>query len=403
MFSPAALLATYFDEDTDPHKLPPYITLGAKCLDRSAVALDSSDQSVLTFDSITGVAAYRSGLVQVSPDNVVIRRSIGEVRTVVVHPRAPDEPRLRLKLAREQLQRLRTGYRPYYSSLKNPPALIPSRLVAAGERVIEDYRSVNLFLNSIYASETGLFMLDGRLNAQAFPGPQAIDDLFRLMTMRGIRGVGVAKSGLLIDVVRPLARTIRRQVGERPFCFPVLKEYLLEAYRGQQITRSPKTIRHGSSSQALGGVGAIRFILSICADHLCLVEFNLYDLQSFRPLVCTGTRLEEWGKKTLAPPRRVLYSWDLLPFVIDRDWEDLFIPTLEELVYCSYTDTETGLCPRALADVHNRVKLRFRDLEMERRRWIVELVRLGIPPEGIPTEPEDPHKTDPDVVNILTL
>ena len=74
----------------------------------------------------------------------------------------------------------------------------------------------------------------------------------------------------------------------------------------------------------------------------------------------------------------------------DRDWEELFLPTLEELVYCSYTDTEIGLCPRALADVHNRVKLRFKDLEMERRRWIVELARQGIPPEMIPIEPEDP-------------
>jgi len=132
MSSSAALLATYFNDDTDPNTLPPYITLGAKRLERSAVALDSSDQSVLTFDSITGVAAYRSGLVQVSPDNIVVRRAIGEMRTVVVHPKAPDEPRLRLKLAREQLQRLQTGYRPFYSSLKNPPALIPPRLVAAG-------------------------------------------------------------------------------------------------------------------------------------------------------------------------------------------------------------------------------------------------------------------------------
>jgi len=322
---------------------------------------------------------------------------------VVVHPRAPDEPRLRLKLAREQLQRLRTGYRPYYSSLKNPPALIPPRLVAAGERVIEDYRSVHLFLNSVYASETGLFMLDGRLNAQAFPGPQALDCLFRLMTMRKIRGVGVAKSGLLIDVVRSLARAIRRQVGERPFCFPILKEHLLEAYRGQQVTRSPKTIRHGSSSQALGGVGAVRFALSICTAHLCLVEFNLYDLQRFRPLVCTGTRLEEWAKRTLGAQHRSIYSWDLLPFVNDQDWEDLVIPTLEELVYCSYTDTEIGLYPRALAEVHNHVKLRFQDVEMERRQWIVELGRQGVPLEWIPTEPEDPHKTDPDIANMPAL
>src|SRR5262249_26043854 len=205
MASSAALLATYFSGETDPHALPPYITLGAKGLEQSAIALDSSDQSILNFDSVTGVAAYRSGLVQVSPNNEVVRRSIGEIRTVVAYPKAPAEPRLRLKLAREQLQRLRTGHRPFYSSLKSPPALIPPRLIAAGERVVEDYQSIRLFLNSVYVSETGLFLLDGRLNAQAFPGPQAIDLLFRLMTMRGIRGIGMAKAGLLIDTVRPLA------------------------------------------------------------------------------------------------------------------------------------------------------------------------------------------------------
>lgn len=119
--------------------------------------------------------------------------------------------------------------------------------------------------------------------------------------------------------------------------------------------------------------------------------------------MCTGTRLEEWAQGTLGSQRRAIYSWDLLPFVTDREWENLFIPTLEELVYCAYTDTEIGLCPRALADVHNHVKLRFKDLEMERRQWIVELGRHGIPPEWIPTEPEDPHKTDPDVVNTPLL
>lgn len=109
----AELLAGYFDPDVEPARLPSYLTLGAKPLESAAAALDSSDQSILAFDSVTGIAAYRSGLVQVGADNTVLRRAIGEVRSVISYPGAPPEKGLRLKLAREQAQRLRTGYRPY--------------------------------------------------------------------------------------------------------------------------------------------------------------------------------------------------------------------------------------------------------------------------------------------------
>jgi hypothetical protein len=67
-------------------------------------------------------------------------------------------------------------------------------------------------------------------------------------------------------------------------------------------------------------------------------------------------------------------------------------------VYGAYTDTELGIYPRALADIHNHVKLRFDDPELEarRRQIVVELARAGVPVEEIPIVAEGPHKLDPD-------
>jgi hypothetical protein len=149
----------------------------------------------------------------------------------------------------------------------------------------------------------------------------------------------------------------------------------------------------------VGGVGAVRFALSLSSDELCLVEFNLYDLEHFRPLVASGYSLEQWAHQTFGMEKQVIYSWDLFPFVTERDWEQLFIPTLREVVYAAYTDTEIGMYPRALANVHNRVKLRLADLEATRRHVVVELGWYGVPPEMIPVAAEDPHKWDPDVAN----
>jgi len=93
----------------------------------------------------------------------------------VANPSAPAEQRLRTKLALDQLMRLDTGRRPFYASLRSGPPMIPPRLLAANVRVVEDYRQLQVFANSVYALPGQLFMADGRLNAQNFPGAQAID------------------------------------------------------------------------------------------------------------------------------------------------------------------------------------------------------------------------------------
>src|SRR5207244_2910325 len=134
------------------------------------------------------------------------------------------------------------------------------------------------------------------------------------------------------------------------------------AYRGSgQSTTTPKTLRHGSSSSALGGVGAIRFALSLSGDHLTVVEMSLYDFRAYSGIVATGEHLENYvarlhGHDVAARP--AVYSWDILPFVHDCDWETHIVPTLEEIVYSAYTDTELGIYPRGLADIHNHIKLR---------------------------------------------
>lgn len=395
-----ALVAEYFNNERDLSKIP-YRTLGAKPLEVGTVGLDSSDQDVLCFDSVSGIVAYRNGIVMVDKQNVVTHYSISEINVVSVLPTLPIESGLRLKLAMDQMRRLKTGYRPNYSPLQKPWPLMRPRLVGAAEREVEDYDNTRLFLCSVYARPGLMFMKDGRLNAQNFPGPRAYDLLYRHMAARFVRGIGIAKSGKVLDVTRPYARAIRKQVGDLPFAFPILREHLEEAHPGPRSKPGlRKTVRHGSSGQALGGVGAVRFGLSTWGDELCLVEFNLYDLGHFRSLVISGHTLEQWAQETFGPDKRAVYSWDILPFVTEQDFEQLILPTLEEIVFAAYTDTEIGLYPRALANVHNRVKLRRADVESTRRRIIVELGWQGVSPDMIPETVEDPHKWDPEIYNL---
>ncbi|MBA2277305.1 MAG: hypothetical protein H0W06_06035, partial [Chloroflexia bacterium] len=140
----AVILSSFFDDDYDPMDLPPYFTLGAKTPDVATAAMDSSDQSVLTFDEVTGVAACRSGINVVDRNQEVLRRSIGRIIYVTAHPTAPTELQLRAKLALEQSMRLATGRRPFFSSLRSSPAMIPPRLIAAGVRVVEDHRRLRV-------------------------------------------------------------------------------------------------------------------------------------------------------------------------------------------------------------------------------------------------------------------
>src|SRR5919204_730515 len=97
-----ALLSSYFTAEVDSRELPPYFTLGARRPQIGIAAMDSSDQAVVTFDEVTGVAACRSGVNVVGPDQEVTRREIGEIIYVAANPTAPPEIQLRAKLAQEQ-------------------------------------------------------------------------------------------------------------------------------------------------------------------------------------------------------------------------------------------------------------------------------------------------------------
>ncbi|RMH00025.1 MAG: hypothetical protein D6706_04590 [Chloroflexi bacterium] len=314
-------------------------------------------------------------------------------------PALPGEAGLRLKLASEHLRRFRTGYRPVYAPLHKPPSFMSPRLVAAGEREVTDYRHATAYLNSLHHWPGQIFLRDGRLNAHKFPGPVAYDRLYRLMSARGIRAVGLAKTARLLVLLQRDARAIRQHVGDRPLVIPILRSHLSQAHPGHS-SAFLKTLRHGDSAQAYGGAGAVRFALSITGDTLYLVEFNLYDLNCFRPLVFSGMTLTEWVRQTFGHNKRTVYSWDILQFVTVEDWEQLLIPVLEAIVYSAFANDEHGIYPRVLAEVHNRVKLRSSEIEELRRQILAELSRYNLAPEQVPAHYPDPHQFDPDVVNL---
>src|SRR6266536_3922363 len=101
----SALLASFFTDQIPPDQLPPYILLGAKRPSVGTLALDSSDQSVVTFDDYTGVAACRSGISVVNPDQEVIRVQIGDIYFVQANPTAPPEVQLPTRMALDQYMR----------------------------------------------------------------------------------------------------------------------------------------------------------------------------------------------------------------------------------------------------------------------------------------------------------
>lgn len=417
----SALLASFFTDQIPPDQLPPYVLLGAQRPAVGTVALDSSDQSVVTFDEYTGVAACRSGINFVDPDQQVVRAKIGEIYFVQANPTAPPEVQLPTRLALDQYMRFLAGRRPFYATLR-PPSLLPPRAIAAQLRVVEDYHALEDFLDSGYVAPGMLYLADGRLKAQNFPGADFFDQQARKLRDRGVRAVGIAKSGLLVSAVAREVRAVRRHLrtrgdGKRPFIIPITRRHLMLAYRGGQQSSSPKTIRHGSSSSALGGAGAVRFALCISGTDAMVIEFSLYDLIEFAGLARSGETLEHYMDRRradsrartadagpLGPIRSPVYSWHILPLAQMLDWDTLFVPTLEEVVWNAYTDTELGIYPRPLADIHNRVKLRQDDpeIEAERRRIIVDLVRQGVSPERILVEAVGPHKTDPDEYDMYT-
>jgi hypothetical protein len=128
---------------------------------------------------------------------------------------------------------------------------------------------------------------------------------------------------------------------------------------------------------------------------------SLYDFEAFGGLLKTGERLEDYISQLRGKATPAVYPWHILGLVSACDFERQVLPTLEEIAYTAFTDTELGIYPRALADIHNHIKLRFDDVDLEWKRQEIcnELARAGVPYELIPIAPEGPHKTDPEEYN----
>ncbi|RME60852.1 hypothetical protein D6779_01340, partial [Candidatus Parcubacteria bacterium] len=356
----ASLLASYF-RPAPAHFEVPYFILGSRRPQGYVAGTDSSHQDVLIFDEVSGVTAYRAGWVVTDPANRVVYKVRSEISLSYVMPtlRFPSELPYRIELARALYRRMRVARRTTYAHRYVKPVLVHPRQIAAQESEIADYQATRQFLNSIYALPGTLFLRDGRLFAENYPGPSAVDSLYRLMVARGVRAVGVVKSGKLVEVLRPYARALRARQGSAPFAFAVSREHLLQAYGGGGSNPpAALTLRHGASGNACGGVGALRFAFCPAMDVLFVLEFNLYDLRQLRPLVSSGMSLQAWWRNRNKGETSPVFSWDIFPLVEPQDWHDLFLPVLENLVYCGQTETELGLYPRALAEAHNYVKLR---------------------------------------------
>ena len=373
----------------------PYFVLGARPCNAGSAGLDSSDQLVLSFDEVSGIGAYRSAIMLADANNNLTHTAVQPTRLVFSFPSLDSDGGQRLASTLAQIQYLDSDC---INPLPAQYAYVPPRLTTSIMRELADYQLTRSFLNSIYCRPGLIFLRDGRLNAQRLPGAAAYDSIYRLAVTRGVHTVGIAKTSRLLSEIRPLVRQIRAEVGTHPFAIPISGAYLR-----RQVQRSGKgflsSLTHGKGANALGGAGGIRFVLSLSSNNVLLVEFNLYELAAFRDLVLSGKTLEEWGRQWTKNRRGQIYSWDILPFVQYQDFDELFLPVLEMLVFSSYANDNIGIYPFVLSEAHNRVKLRWAELEPLRNNLLSEFRRHTDIPVDFTGIPEDPHKFDPEIVN----
>ena len=131
-----------------------------------------------------------------------------------------------------------------------------------------------------------------------------------------------------------------------------------------------------------------------------IVEFNVYDLAEYRPLVENRLPLEHHNRQR--------FGWEYTYVVRHNeerddyegtqiaakpeDFEDLVIPTLQNLHHLATVTRVTFNYPVVLADAHNRCKITKERKDRKNAELIAELTQMGFSPVDFEKWSEDPHK-----------
>jgi NurA-like 5'-3' nuclease len=128
------------------------------------------------------------------------------------------------------------------------------------------------------------------------------------------------------------------------------------------------------------------------------LEFNVYDLFEFRPLVESGMpleiynqRMKGWEKTYVAQEEDGIYI-GTQTCIVDADIEKLITPIVDEIHFLSIASFISPGYPIVLADAHNRCKITRDRKDRLNAQLIGELQRQGYHPVDFETWSEDPHK-----------
>jgi hypothetical protein len=373
---------------------------------RSNVAgIDSSDNLLMQIPGQpgAGVAGYSFGLSVCGPDGSerahqyrsVERRDESVVEdleiTLVYNMPTRDQKRL-LGMADYQFRSLTTvaGGKSPYEDQDNPPEF-KLRLAAARLREITERRSIRIFLNQGRVSAP-LFLKDGRLSAQSC-STRYMDDLGRLAVRRGVRMVGVVKQGTrLWDELYPYHMALSLHHQKSAYWAELSPQIIWDVYAfPDQWT--PKTIH-------LGGIGGLWVMYSPGPTTFYIIEFNVYDMAEYRPLVDTHEPLEDYNRRhsgwnhtyvvRRSPEFDEMQGTQMQ--ARDEDFEELVIPILQHIHHLATLTRVSPSYPVVLADAHNLCKITSERKDRKNAELIAQLTQMGFHPVDFETWDADPHK-----------
>lgn len=270
------------------------------------------------------------------------------------------------------------------------------RLVAARHRETTERRAVR---TSFFQPDLPfqLLLKDGRHSSQNV-STRYTDDVGRRAVERGVRYVGVVKQGTLLWSVLYPYHGVVFQALDRPYWALVPSALILQAYSSNQV--EPKTIQLGArENQSLGGIGGAWILYGNGPRTFYILEFNVYDLAEYRPLVESGMPLEFYNQQ--------VHGWNKT-FVVheingqiigtqtrvtEQDVAHLIAPTVNEIHYLTQASFISPGYPITLADAHNRCKITGDRKDRLNALLISGLQQQGFHPVDFETWSEDPHKT----------
>lgn len=404
----------------DLQKRPPDTTIMADMLKSSELAtakrpdglvggIDSSDNLLLNIPDHPGaaIAGYSFSLVISDTDGQLhfIQERMAEKGpqeysepleiALIYNSPLPDEQR-RLHIADYQLRVLinTPSVRSPYD-FDDPLPEFKVRLVAARHRETTERRAVR---TSLFHSELEfrLLLKDGRHSSQNV-STRYSDDIGRRTVEQNVRYIGVVKQGTLLwSILYPYHKAL---FGVRKSAYWTLipPALILQAYSSNQA--DSKTIRLGAQeNQSLGGIGGAWVLYGNGPRSFYVLEFNVYDLAEFRPLVDSEEPLEhynrrkrDWAKTYVAQEENGQFI-GTQTLVKPEDIENLIIPTVGEIHYLAQASFTSPGYPIVLADAHNRCKITGDRKKRKNAELITELQKQGYHPVDFETWSEDPHK-----------